>query len=134
MTANFQLADWLFCAFAVVMATLGLFRGFSGTLGFVLALATAGAVATFGWPLSADLTPVVWQRAAGLLVATLVAFGIVRLVVKKLVNGLLAGPSDALFGLLVGGGIAALVLTAWAWSGFHLEYSYLAQSVAAYVR
>lgn len=126
-------ADYVLCGLALVMAVTGLFRGFSGTLAFVLAVAAGGIVAFCGWSRSEALTDVMWMRAAGTLVATLLAFGLVRLVVKKLVNGLLAQPSDALFGALVGVVFALLLLFGWARSGLYLEHSNLAQAVAAFI-
>ena len=75
-----------------------------------------------------------WQRAGGVLVATLLAFGIVRMIVKKLVNGLLAQPSDAILGFLIGAALGAAALFAWAHSGLYLEYSHLAKELSAYVR
>lgn len=116
------------------MAVLGLFRGFSGTLGFAFGAVAAVFAASFGWAYSASFTDVAWQRGAGVLVATLLAFGIVRLIVKRLVNGLLAQPSDALFGFLIGAALGVLILVAWAYSGAYLEYSALAKEVSAYVR
>ena len=133
MIENFLPADYAICGITVVMAVLGLFRGFSGTLGFVLGAVAASFAGSFGWAYSATLTNVAWQRGAGVLVVTLLAFGIVRLVVKKLVNGLLAQPSDAIFGFLIGVAVGALMLVAWAYSGVHLEYSVLASLVASYV-
>ena len=134
MIENFLPADYVICGITIVMAVLGLFRGFSGTLGFVLGAVAAAFAASFGWVYSASVTTVAWQRGAGVLVATLLVFGIVRLVVKKLVNGLLAQPSDAIFGLLIGVALGVLVLAAWAYSGAYLEYSFLAKEAAAYVR
>ena len=134
MIEGFQPADYVLCGLTVVMAVLGLFRGFSGTLGFVLAAIAAVLTATFGWTFSASFTDVTWQRALGVLVATLLAFGLVRLIVKKLVNGLLAQPSDAIFGFLIGAALGALVIVAWAHSGAYLEYSTLAKELSAYVR
>lgn len=134
MIEGFQPADYALCGVTIVMAVLGLFRGFSGTLGFVLGAVAAAFAASFGWVHSASFTDVAWQRGAGVLVATLLAFGIVRLVVKKLVNGLLAQPSDAIFGFLIGAALGILVLVAWAYSGAYLEYSTLAKEAAAYVR
>ena len=134
MIENFQPADYVLCGITVVMAVLGLFRGFSGTLGFVLGAIAAAFAASFGWAYSASLTGVMWQRGAGVLVATLLAFGLVRLIVKKLVNGLLAQPSDAIFGLLIGTVFGVLLLVAWAYSGAYLEYSTLAKEASAYVR
>ena len=127
-------ADYAIGVITVVLAILGLFRGLSGTIAFVFASAAASFVASFGWVWSASLTDVAWQRGGGVLVATLVAFGIVRACVKKLVHGLLAQPSDAIFGMLAGAVLGALVVVAWAWSGLHLEYSSLAREVSAYVR
>ena len=134
MIENFLPADYALCGITIVMAVLGLFRGFSGTLGFVLGAVAAAFAASFGWAYSASFTEVAWQRGAGVLVATLLAFGVVRLVVKKLVNGLLAQPSDAIFGFLVGAALGVLILIAWAYSGAYLEYSALAREASAYVR
>ena len=124
----------MLCGITVVMAALGLFRGFSGTLGFVLGVVAAAFTGSFGWAYSASITAVAWQRGAGVLVAALLAFGLARLVVKKLVNGLLAQPSDAIFGFLIGAALGVLILVAWAYSGAYLEYSTLAKEAAAYVR
>ena len=134
MIEGFQPADYALCGITVVMAVLGLFRGGSGTLGFVLGVIAAAAVGSFGWAYSASFTDVAWQRGAGVLVVTLLVFGIVRFIVKKLVNGLLAQPSDAIFGFLVGAALGVLMLAAWAYSGAYLEYSTLAREVSAYVR
>ena len=134
MVDGFRAADYVLCGVTIVMAVLGLFRGFSGTLGFVLGAVAAAFAASFGWVHSASFTEVAWQRGAGVLVVTLLAFGIVRLIVKKLVNGLLAQPSDAVFGFLTGAALGVLVLVAWAYSGAYLEYSTLAREASAYVR
>ena len=134
MVEGFQPADYALCGITIVMAVLGLFRGFSGTLGFALGAIAAAFAASFGWALSASFTTVAWQRGTGVLVVTLLAFGIVRLVVKKLVNGLLAQPSDAIFGFLIGAALGVLILVAWAYSGAYLEYSTLAREASAYVR
>ena len=132
MTEGFLPADYVLCGLTIVTAVLGLFRGFSGTLGFVLAVVAAAFVAGLGWTYSASLASVAWQRAAGVLVATLLVFGLVRLVVKKVVNGLLAQPSDAIFGLLLGIAVGAALLAVWAHSGIYLEYSHLAKALSAY--
>ena len=134
MIEGFLPADYALCGITVVMAVLGLFRGFSGTLGFVLGAVAAVFAASFGWAYSVSFTDVAWQRGAGVLVVTLLAFGIVRLIVKRLVNGLLAQPSDAIFGFLIGAALGVLILAAWAYSGAYLDYSFLAKEAAAYVR
>ena len=133
MTLELLPADYALCALAIVMAVTGLFRGFSGTIGFAAGLAAAVCCGSFAWPYSATLSEVVWQRAAGTLVAVLLAFGLVRLVVKKLVNGLLAQPTDALMGCLVGTVLAVGVVLGWGWSGLYLEYSTLASTAAQYL-
>ena len=134
MIEEFLPADYVLCGLTVVMAVLGLFRGFSGTLGFALAALAATLTATFGWSASASFTEVTWQRAGGVLVATLLAFGIVRMIVKKLVNGLLAQPSDAILGFLIGAALGAAALFAWAHSGLYLDYSHLAKEFSDHVR
>jgi len=134
MIPGFHPADYVLCGLAVVMAVLGLFRGFSGTIGFFVAVAASGLAAAFGWPWSETLCDVLWMRVAGVLTGTLLVFGVVRLVVKKLVGGLLAQPSDAVFGFLLGVAIAGLLLFVWAQSGLYLEHSRLARELSAYVR
>ena len=69
----------------------------------------------------------------GLLVLVLLVFGLVRALVKRVINGILAQPSDALFGFLIGAAFGALVAVAWAWSGLYLEYSVLATLIAGYL-
>ena len=127
-------ADYALCGLTLVLAVTGLFRGFSGTLAFVLATASAVLAGMFGWTYSESFTPIVWMRVAGTLVGTLLVFGLVRMIVKKLVNGLLAQPSDALFGMAIGVLCGAVVLVAWASSGLYPEYSNLVKAVAPYVR
>ncbi|MGN0833380.1 MAG: hypothetical protein ACI4RD_07000 [Kiritimatiellia bacterium] len=132
--AELQPADYVLGGITLVMAVTGLFRGFSGTLGFVLAGVAAALVGCLGWPYSASLTAVGWQRAAVTLVAALLAFGLVRLLVKKLVNVLLSQPTDALLGMLVGFGLGVLLLVVWVRSGLFLDCSFLARMCSAYVR
>ena len=127
-------ADYALCGITLVMAVTGLFRGFSGTLAFMLATVAAAGAGFLGWPYSASFTPVLWMRGAGTLVGVLLVFGLVRLIVKKLVGGLLAQPSDALFGAVIGSLIGVLLLVIWSYTGFHIEYSNLAQEIAPYVR
>ena len=127
-------ADYALGGIALAMAVLGLFCGFSGALAFLLATPAAALAAGFCWPYSAEISNVAWMRAAGVLVVSLLVFGIVRIVVKKLVNGLLAQPADAIFGLIAGALAGAMLVVAWGWSGLYLEYSNLAREVAAHVR
>ena len=127
-------ADWILSAVALAMAVLGLFRGFSGSIAFIVALISAGAVGSFGWGYSEQYIEIAWQRGAVLLVVALLTFGIIRAIVKKVVNGLLAQPTDAIFGFIVGAASAALAVIIWAKSGYYLEYSNIATEVARYVR
>ena len=92
MTLELLPADYVLCALTLTAAVMGMFRGFSGTLAFLVALAAGGTVSSLTWAFSAEFAPEMWMRATVTLVASLLGFGIVRLVVKKLVNGLLAQP------------------------------------------
>ena len=134
MPTELQTADYVLCGLTLVMAVTGLFRGFSGTVAFALASAAAAAVGPFVWTWSAGVTDVAWQRVAGVMVVTLLSFGLARLVVKKLVNGLLAQPSDAILGALVGAALGGIVVVVWARSGICPEYSAIVRTVAEYVR
>ena len=131
---EFLPADYALLGLVTVCAVTGLFRGFSGTLAFLVALVAAAGSAALGWRLSTEWFDAVWMRGAAVLVGTLLVFGIVRFVVKRTVNGLLAQPSDALFGFLVGAVAGALLIVAWGFGGFALEYSNLAAEAARYVR
>ncbi|MBR2837810.1 MAG: hypothetical protein IKE55_03415 [Kiritimatiellae bacterium] len=126
-------ADYALCGLTLVLAVTGLFRGFSGTLAFLLATAASALAAGFCWTWSLSLSEVAWMRGAVVLVATLLVFGFVRLVVRRLVHGLLAQPADAVFGFLAGALAGAALVVGWAWSGLYLEHSALAREVAAYV-
>lgn len=126
----FQTADYAIVAFTCVMAVMGLFRGLSGMIAFIAATVVSVFAASFGWSYSAQFSDVVWIRAIGDLVATLIVFGLIRLIIKKAVNGLLSQPSDSIFGMLTGLLSGTLLVLAWAKSGIYLEYSNLAKEVA----
>ena len=126
-------ADYVLCALMLIASVLGMFRGFSGTLAFIVAFMSGGVAASFVWKYSLQFSGEVWIRSIATLVFSLLVFGIVRIVVKKSVGGLLAQPADALFGLLVGAGSGASVAAFWAWSGMFLEYSAIASAIATYL-
>ena len=127
-------ADYALAAFTVIAAVMGLFRGFSGTMAFVIALAAAGAVFGFGWPYSEMFSKTVWIRAAAVLAAALLSFGVIRYVVKKCVNGLLSQPADSIFGLLAGVAVGALAALVWACSGMFLEYSNIVSGASRFLQ
>ena len=128
------LADWILLAFALAMAVLGLFRGLSGTIAFFAALASAGGVAVAAWGISAGYLSAEWQRGGVTLLAALLAFGIVRLILKKFIHVLLAQPTDAIAGMLCGAVFGLVPVAVWAKTGLWLEYSSLTLEVARYVR
>lgn len=115
------------------MAVLGLFRGFSGMLAFVLSSLTAVVVGMFAWSYSEMLTVEFWQRALGTLLVVLLSFGLVRVLVRKFVNGLLAQPADSFLGLCSGLLVVILLVLIWAKVGVGIEHSHLAQLVGPLV-
>ena len=127
-------ADYILGAIAIIMSVMGLFRGLSGVLAFISAVVVAGAVATFGWNYSARYLDAAWARCAVDLIASLFAFGIVRALVKKLVNNILSQPSDAIFGFVIGAGAVVLLAVTWAYLGYYLEYSAIATELNGYIR
>lgn len=125
------LADWILVALTAVMAVTGLFRGFSGTIAFIAASVASTAAGSMAW--AYDYTDVVWIKALGALIIALLAFGLVRVIVRKCVNGLLAQPADSIFGFLSGLAFGALVALAWAYSCFYTEYSLIVSGISSYV-
>lgn len=102
MTAfSFTPADYGFMALSVVLVMMGLFRGVSGFLAFVSALAGAAAAAVCLWPHTTNVSQELWVRCAVELVAVLLVYGLLRMIIKKAVNGLLSQPSDSVFGVLI---------------------------------
>ena len=134
MTQNFQMADWAIVAFTIVAAVTGLFRGFSGTLAFLLACAAGVVASSLGWGFSETFADAVWMRVAGTLVFTLLVFGLVRYIVRKVVNGLLAQPADAIFGFISGAAFGLMTVIICAVFGVFEEYSYLVGEAMKYVR
>lgn len=127
-------ADYAFLAITAIVAITGIFRGFSGSVAFVVASAAAIAAGVLGWPLTTEVSGEIWVRAIAVLVGALLVFGLTRMIVRKLVNGLLAQPADAIFGFLLGAAVCALVMVAWAMSGFYTEYSAIAVKAAEWLR
>ncbi len=122
-------ADYALLAFGALCALVGLFRGLSGTLAFFVALGAAVGVAYGVWVYAFPYIEGAGMRGLAAFVAALLAFGLARLIVRKLVNGILAQPSDALFGLLIGVLVAVGVAFIWAKAGIGAEYSNLVRAL-----
>lgn len=105
-------ADYVIAAVALAAAILGLFGGFSGALAFLAGVAGAAATARFGHGFLAQYIATDWMCLLATGLASLVAFGLARLVVKKTVHGLLAQPGDAVFGALTAGATGGFVALA----------------------
>lgn len=125
--------DWVLAGFVLSMAVMGLFRGFSGTLAFMAAIAVASVAGFKAWELAPNWLGQLWMCGAATLMVVLIVFGIVRLVVKKIVNGILAQPSDAIFGFVAGAVAGLVVIFVWAKTGLYIEYSNIVTEVAARV-
>lgn len=126
-------ADYVLLALAAVCALTGLFRGFSGTLAFFVAVFAALAGGYAAWIHGAAFLENAWTRGLAAFVCALLAYGIARLIVKKLVNGLLAQPSDAILGLLAGVLVVLLAVVFLARLGFGADVSVLIRLAQPYV-
>ena len=92
-----------------------IFIGFSGALAFLCGAAASAAAGTFAFPLLATEIANVWARGAVVGLGGLLVFGLVRLIVKKLVHGLVAQPGDAIFGSLTAAASSFAVVLAVVW-------------------
>jgi hypothetical protein len=91
-------SDYVILALAAGGALTGLFIGFSGALAFLAGSAGAMFAARVGWPLSASYFESGLARGVAVALASLLAFWIVRTVVRRTVKCALAQPGDAIFG------------------------------------
>ena len=107
---SFTHADYGFMALAIILVVMGLFRGASGFFAFVSALAGAAAAAMCLWPYTASFSQELWVRSAIELVSVLLVYGVLRMIIKKVVNGLLSQPSDSIFGVLIALLFSALIV------------------------
>lgn len=98
---EFTPADLVILGVAGVAAIFGLIGGFSGALAFLVGLGGGAFAARFAWLTSVSWFEADWARALATLAIALVAFGLVRMLIRKVVHGILAQPADALFGALV---------------------------------
>ncbi len=134
---NLLTADLVVLVFALVLAVLGLFGGFSGALAFLAALVGSALGGRLAWLVAAPRFEAAWARGLVVLVASLLIFGLVRWCVKKVVNGLLHQPADAIFGFLVSGatGFALGILAIFAANHSELVeiHSVLADLIGGYL-
>ena len=107
--------DYGILAMTAAGAVIGLFIGVSGALAFLAGAVAASVAGCFAWPLSADFISHVWLRGIAVGVVSLLAFGIVRWLVKKVVHGLVAQPGDALLGSLLAALTGAVVSLGVVW-------------------
>lgn len=92
-------------------ALVGLFVGFSGAIAFLSGFVASVFVGRVSWVWAAAWVASPGMRSLVSALAALLAFGLVRLVVRKCVHGLVAQPGDALFGLFfaaLAGGVVSL--------------------------
>ena len=129
-----QPADYAIGGVAVVFAAMGLFRGFSGTLAFFAASAAAAFAAVASRPVAVQALGAEWARVAAGIAVSVVAFGVVRLIVKKTVNGLLDQPTDSIAGVAAGLLLWAVLVYAATLHPWMRERSALVREVAVHVR
>lgn len=94
-------ADYVILSASAIAGAAGLFIGFSGALAFLAATVVGAFSGKLFWAFSAEFLVENWSRGLATLVFTIVAFGLIRWVVRKFVNGLLKQPADSIFGFLV---------------------------------
>lgn len=111
-------ADYVVLGFTLGGAVIGLLIGFSGAFAF---LCGSIAAAAFGHFFNQYLRTVIDHgglRGLVLTVSALLAFGLVRIIVRRFVRGMLAQPGDAVFGMLTASA-AGVVLSLggiWLWN------------------
>lgn len=107
--------------YAILVSTLsglvgGLFFGVSGALAFLLGLLASAFVAFQAWGPFASLVPSSAWRTLAVGVLALLVFGLVRVVVRKVVRGLVAQPGDAILGAVFSALSGAILSCAAAWA------------------
>lgn len=102
--------DYTLLTISCLLVILGLFRGASGIFSFVAATIISIAAGIIVWPYALSLSDQTSVRYLIVIVGSLVAFGFIRVVVKKVVNGLLSQPADSIFGFLTGAAASLMLL------------------------
>ena len=103
-------ADYVILAAFLGSAAIGLFVGFSGALAFLVAGIGALTAGYFSYAPLTGFCPNAYLSGTLSFVASLLAFGICRYLVRKLVHFLLAQPADAVLGACISG-VSASVLS-----------------------
>lgn len=132
-------ADVVILGAALVGLILGAFGGFSSALSFVVATLGASLAGRSFWAFATRQWENMGVRAGAVLVVSLVVFGVVRVVVRRLVGRLLAQPADAIFGALVSGALALILAVAGFLVAQHFGYvtdesSIFLREAASFVR
>ena len=110
MTDAFTTLDWVLVALTVASTCLGLFLGFAGQIATVAGFGAAAAAGYFLFGTALECAVLVGFSAGSAtipgavvdLVFALLAFGLVRLAVKRFVAGCLGGLANSLLGAVVG--------------------------------
>lgn len=92
--------DYVILALAAGGAVTGLIIGFSGALAFFAGAVGAAFAARFSWPVSETWFDAGLARGVAVALIALLAFWIVRAIVRRTVKLALAQPGDAIFGAL----------------------------------
>lgn len=114
MTEAFTALDWVIVFATVASTVIGLFLGFAGQIATIAGLGAAVAAGYFLFGVALECAVLMGFSAGGAtipgavvdLVFALLAFGIVRLAVKRFVSECLGALANALLGALVGFGTA----------------------------
>ena len=94
--------DYILVGITVFFAAVGLVRGVSGEFGSLCGWVAGAAAAKFGWSYFGSLITIKWALVGVTVFAALVAFGLVRVIVSKIVHKALSQPTDAILGLVLG--------------------------------
>lgn len=116
-----------------MLLVLGLVRGLSGALAFVVALSASAATGVYGWTFVAARVMEPALRIFWVIVAVLIVYALTRWMVKKLVGGLLTQPSDSIFGVVLALLCTAALLAVCVRVEALRMRSFVAQKVSGYV-
>lgn len=130
MSHSIEIADYVLLALSCFFVILGVFRGVSGFFSLVSGSIVSFASSVFLWPVICGRFASPWVRAALIILAALVVFGLVRVVVGRIVSRLLSQPADSIFGLVLGAALGALLIYVVAGIPVAREYSVIAREVS----